>query len=143
MFRRWLMRSMILFSSVAVPGQSKQLPLRTLLKRQGFTGTFQPDVEFTPLGRLQCQSKTLRVIYYVWTDAHPISRLAIHAQQRLILIDGNRYVGSYVLDDRPIAVRDNKILFGPMKYSGDEISCGVDGLPKTVVVNGHLLELDK
>jgi hypothetical protein len=106
-----------------------------ILRQQGFTGALAGDIHFTPLGILKCAESNFRVIYFErYGPAHPGSH---RAQYRVIFLEaGNRYVGSYVITDRPLSVSHNSVLFSYDQTSGNAITCAEIGPEKHVVLDG-------
>jgi hypothetical protein len=74
-----------------------------ILRQQGFTGSLTGDIHFTELGPLHCAESNFRVVYFEWYGpANPGSH---RAQYRILFLEGgDRYVGSYVIRDRPASM---------------------------------------
>jgi hypothetical protein len=93
--------------------------LKHLLAKQGFSGLLTGDIRLSELGNLACNGKTYRVVYYEWYESHPRGE-AIHASFRLLLLDGGtRYVGSYIVEDRPTKVTPISIVFDYPRQAGE------------------------
>jgi hypothetical protein len=114
--------------------QSKHALVR-ILRQQGFTGALTGDIHFIALGTLHCTESNFEVVYFEWYGpANPGSH---RAQYRMIFLEGgNRYVGSYVIRDRPVSMRDDSILFGYGQPSGNVITCAEIGAEKHVLLDG-------
>ena len=121
--------------------QSKRALIR-ILQQQGFTGALTGDIHFTTLGTLHCPSTDLQVIYFEWYG--PVNPGSHRAQYRILFLEGgNRYLGSYLISDRPKSISHNSILFDYDKNSGDVITCGDIGPGKSVQLDGALPSFDK
>jgi len=124
--------------TVACP--AKKLPisvsqLKSILAKQGFSGTVRGDVHFSNFGILPCGSNRYQVFYYEWYESHPPG-LAIHAQYRVLFIrNDNSYVGSYVVQDRPMRISGNSLIFEYPGNLGNRIQCDADGLPANILLN--------
>ena len=111
--------------------------LKTLLAQQGFSGELHGKVHFTALGTLACHGKKLQAFFYEWEQSNAPGQ-AIHASHRIVFIaPGDRYVGSYTVEDRPLKTGPETIVFGYPQKAGNAIHCGAAGLPKTVLLNGE------
>lgn len=109
--------------------------LKKTLASQGFSGQLTGKVHFTLLGDLACNTQKFRAFYYEWEESNPPGK-AIHAQYRVLLIDmrGN-YTGSYVVEDRPVRVTPNALVFPYEERLGNKIQCDADGWPESVILN--------
>ena len=111
--------------------------LKRMLAEQGFTGELKGKVRFSSLGRLTCNARKLQVLYYEWEESNPPGN-AIHSQYRILFLGNeSKYVGSYAVDDRPIAVGPDALLFHYEKDRGNKVQCNAHGLPNEVLLNGE------
>lgn len=120
----------------------KKRALIQILQRDGFTGALTGDVHFTTLGTLQCPERDFQVIYFEWYGpAHPGSH---RAQYRLRFVEGrNRYIGSYIITNRPKSLIHNSILLDFDDASG-VITCDEIGPDKSVQLqDGGSLNFEK
>ncbi len=122
------------------PGASSET-LKKELSSQHFSGVLDGDVRFTTLGALRCGTNSLQVVFYEWHESSPPGK-AVHSSERVILIHGAAYVGSYVVHDKPSIQGDElRFLYGAR---GDSIRCGMDGAPpKKVLLDGGIVSLAK
>jgi hypothetical protein len=121
--------------------QNKRAMIR-ILQEGGFSGALTGDIHFTPIGTLHCSESDFQVIYFEWYGpAHPSSH---RAQYRLLfLAGGNRYVGSYVITDKPRSIRRNSILLDYDNTPGT-ITCTEIGPGKSVEFDdGGALNFEK
>jgi hypothetical protein len=130
----FLMAVVLGSTSYTASAQSKSALIR-ILREQGFTGALSGDIHFTPLGTLHCPASEYRVIYFEWYGpANPGSH---RAQYRLLFLEGGkRYVGSYVIRDKPVSVGQGTILFGYDKASGNVIGCSDIGTGESAQLDG-------
>ena len=111
--------------------------LKKTLASQGFSGQLTGKVHFSRLGDLACNAHTFRVFYYEWEETNPPGK-AIHFQSRVLLIDAHgNYIGSYVIEDRPVRVTPNALVFPYEESSGNKIQCDEDSWPESVILNGQ------
>lgn len=124
--------------------QTKTSDLRQLLATQGFSGytKAKDGAVFTELGHMACGSKPLRVVLYDWTDPHPIGEFP-HGAYRIIFIDKDVYLGSYLVDDKPSKIGKDFILFPNRADWGNRFVCEMGELPKKTWLNGDNPELRK
>ena len=125
-----LLVSMILGGTTCMAsGQSKHALIQ-ILKRGGCSGALTGDIHFTTLGALHCPESNFRVIYFEWYGpAHPSSH---RAQYRLLFLEGgNRYLGSYIITNKPKLISHNSILSAYDDPSG-VITCAEIGPDKSV-----------
>lgn len=132
-----------LVACFAIAQKTGDKALKELLSKQGFTGELKGKVNFDSLGSLQCNADKLQVFYYEWEESHPPG-FAIHASYRVIFIGkGNRYLGSYAVEDQPKIVGSLALIFDYPAKLGNTIRCDPSGLPKSVLLDGELPELEK
>jgi hypothetical protein len=110
--------------------------LKGLLQEQGFTGQLTGEITFTHLGGIGCSGKHLQVYYYEWEESNPPGR-AIHQSKRIIFVDKKRYLGSYIVEDRPTKIGSDSLRFDYTENLGNEFKCDRDGLPNSVLLNGE------
>jgi hypothetical protein len=136
----------ILLMACLLPGQQKRpatTDLKRLLTEQGFSGSLTSEARFTEIGDLACNTRKLRLIYYEWEESNPPGN-AIHAQYRILFIgDKSKYIGSYIVEDRPTTILSDALVFGYEGKLGNKIQCNAQGLPKTVLLNGESSNLFK
>ena len=77
----------------------------------------------------------LRVYYYTWEETNPPGR-AIHFSQRLIFIENRNYLGQYVISDRPVLVKPDRLLFPVSEEDGNSLKCDGDSLPTSGTLDG-------
>ena len=139
---RYLSALLLLFLPIHLKASDIRL-IKKLLADQGFTGTMEGNVGLHQIGEIQCNASKFQVWYYTWEESGPPG-LAIHAAQRLVFIQkGDRYLGSYAVDDRPARITINSLSFRYSDKSGNSIRCGRGELPTTVLLNGEILSLEK
>ena len=120
--------------SIAKSGSQKQLV--RLLSQQGFSGPLKGDVHLTELGSLVCGGNTYRVIYHEWHESSPPGE-AIHASHHVVLLrDGTHYVGSYIVEERPVRMTSAAIVFDYPENLGNTISCKDDRPANNVLLDG-------
>jgi hypothetical protein len=106
------------------------------LSRQGFSGLLTGKIHLDRLGDLQCGTRAYRVFFYEWEESHPPGE-AIHAAYRVTFFDGDQYIGSYSIGDRPIRTIHESVLFSYPEGLGNRITCTEIGLGKQTVLNGE------
>ena len=109
--------------------------LRDILSKQGFSGELHGKVAFSRLGTIRCNADELQVFYYTWEESHPPGR-AIHFSHRLIFVEKKKYIGQYVISDRPVLVKPDLLRFPVSKQDGNALRCDQDGLPKSLYFDG-------
>jgi hypothetical protein len=128
---------LLLFLRIAAFTQSTDRgALKRLLAKQGFSGELNGKVRMTQLGTMECGHAEYAVIYYEWEESNPPGA-AIHATQRVLFLEGDGYVGSYSVDDRPSKITPASILFDYPQALGNVIACNRTQLPKAVLLNGE------
>jgi hypothetical protein len=132
----------LLGSTTCMAGTQSKGALIQILQQQGFTGALTGDIHFTTLGSLHCPGSDFQVVYFEWYGpANPGSH---RAQYRILFLEGGKhYVGSYVIADRPVSMRNNSILFGYDKVSGNAITCAEIGPGESVQLDGGRLSFFK
>ena len=141
----WIAASLLLAAAVtpACAGTPSRHELLKILAHQGFSGALTGDIHLTPLGSLQCRARSYQAFFFQWYDIHPAGK-AIHAQSRIVMLDEHRqYLGSYVVDDKPVKVTPGSILFPYTEELGSAISCDADTLPTKARLNGEQRPLEK
>jgi hypothetical protein len=113
----------------ADPPQISVHHLKDILREQGFSGSLKGYVRFTNLGVFGCGTQKYRIFYFVWAETRPDGNPG-HGQQRIVLIDDQeKYVGSYLIDDPPVKVTRDAIIFSYDEKDGNEIRCVDNSLP--------------
>ena len=83
--------------------------LKNILRQQGFSGSLKGDVRFKDLGAVGCGKARYRVFYFNWAEVRPGGNPG-HGLQRLLFIGpGDRYAGSFEVEDPPLRVKGNVI----------------------------------
>ena len=108
--------------------------LKDILSKQGFSGELKGKITFALLGEMKCGSKMLRVYYYTWEETNPPGH-AIHFIQRLIFIENREYRGQYVVSDRPVLVKPDKLRFPVSGGDRNSLKCDQDGLPESFILD--------
>ena len=126
----------ILLSVTSTAQKLDTKSLRDILSKQGFSGLLEGKVTFAHLGEMKCGSRMLRVYYYTWEEANPPGR-AIHFSQRLIFLENRNYLGQYVISDRPVLVKPDRLLFPVSEHDGNLLKCDGDSLPTSFILNGE------
>jgi hypothetical protein len=134
----------VLLSSVASSQKLDTHSLMDILSKQGFTGQLHGNVKvkFARLGVIKCNAKMLQVYYYTGEETNPPGR-AIHFSQRLIFIQNRRYIGQYVIADRPNLFKQQSLRFPYSKNGGDTLQCDQAGLPESVHLDGQVILLER
>jgi len=142
---RYLTTMAILFGLTLPAQQPEMVPLhwKRLLAQQGFSGALEGKVNLVRVGTLPCGAQRLRIFFYSWEESDRPGE-AIHANYRVVFLENeNKYVGSYVVADRPSKVTGNELRFDyPAKF-GNAISCDHQALPSKVLLDGEIKELGK
>lgn len=129
------------FCYLPTPGSASSPKLKKQLAAQNFSGVLEGDVRFIPLGTVNCGTKPFHVIFYEWYEPSPAGK-AVHASYRIILMDGDIYVGSYVVEDKP-TIQGNLIRF-PYSDNGNSIGCEANSAaPQKVLLGGEFVLLEK
>jgi hypothetical protein len=104
--------------------------LKTILRDQGFSGALDKDTSFKNLGVFACGPNEYRIFYFVWSETRPDGSPG-HGQQRIIIVGaGEKYIGSYWINDPPLKVmRDVILVSGDVANDQDEIRCVHGELP--------------
>ncbi|HEX8813481.1 MAG TPA: hypothetical protein VF742_15945 [Terracidiphilus sp.] len=128
----------VLLLSCTLFAQSKhgnEWNLKKTLAEQGFSGMITGKVHFTRLGDLACNAQKFHAFYYEWEESNPPGK-AIHFQARVLLINmRGDYAGSYVIEDRPVRITHNALVFPYEERLGNKIQCDADGWPESVTLN--------
>jgi hypothetical protein len=135
---------MLLFAAsiLAQTPRTSTSTLKHLLAQQGFTGALEGKITIRRLGILHCGSRQLEVFYHTWEQSNPPG--ARHAAYRVVFLeDGNRYIGSYRVHDRPAKIVRDAILFNFSEEDGNMIRCNQDELPAEVSLDGEGEDLFK
>ena len=143
MTMRFLRMGVVLIGTFCLAAQcgAASPNLKQQLASQQFSGTLDGNVKFTSLGAVHCGAENLHVIFYEWNESPPPGE-AVHASYRIIVMDGERYLGSYVVQDKP-KLQDGVLRF-PYSADGDSIGCGREGvLPGKVLLDGEIVPLAK
>jgi hypothetical protein len=139
------MRVLLVAISLSVASNAQRLDtksLRDILSKQGFSGTLEGKISFSFLGNMKCSSAAPQVYYYTWEETNPPGR-AIHASYRVIFIEDRKYLGQYVVADRPTLIKRYSLRFPYAKDDGNSIQCDQDGLPESVQLNGDYIALER
>jgi hypothetical protein len=147
MFQSYYFKSVLLTAmllSVASSAQKMNTKsLRDILSKQGFSGLLQgKKITYKYLGNMKCNSAMLQVYYYTWEETNPAG-LAIHASYRLIFIENSNYLGQYVIADHPVLIKPDSLRFPYSKEDGNTIQCDQEGLPKSLLLNGDYINLER
>lgn len=128
-------------SCTVVKSQLPSSDLKAALSRQHFSGELRGNVHFLDLGTLRCGSTVLRPVFYEWSESSHPGR-AVHASYRVILMKNGTYIGSYVVEDKPV-VSGSDIRFPYSPTNGNTIHCEATGAPAQVVLDGSITRLQK
>jgi hypothetical protein len=137
---RWLV--LCLLSGLLAAETSAPTPtqIRSVLKKQGFSGLLNRDASISRLGKLDCSGTTFSIYYYNWGDSKPPH----HGNQRIILLDSsNHYLGFYFVSDPPSRVTREALFFNYLDADGNVIRCDKNGLPASVHLNGSDAPIEK
>lgn len=110
--------------------------MKEQLSRQGFSGPLTGKVHLDELGSLHCGIRVYRVFFWDWEESNPPGE-AIHAAYRLIFFDGEKYLGSYKVGDRPNTLTAESILFPYPEKFGNRIACADIGPGRNADLNGE------
>lgn len=104
--------------------------LKSILRKQGFSGALDKDASFRSLGVFNCGPHKYRIFYFDWAETRADGRPG-HGQQRIVIIGaGEKYLGSYWINDPPMKVmRDLILISGDVANDKDEIRCAGGELP--------------
>lgn len=141
----YFIRVSLMAMLLAITSSAQKLDTKSLtdiLSKQGFTGLLQGKITFKFLGNMQCGSAALGVYYYTWEETNPPGR-AIHFSQRLIFIEKSKYLGQYVIADRPTLVKRDSLRFPYSKEDGNTIQCDQEGSPESVHLGGGDIPLER
>jgi hypothetical protein len=136
-FRGRLVVALLIIQAVTCAAQKlSDKALKSLLREQGFTGELTGKISFIRLGKIGCGAQDLHTFYYSWLESNSPG-LAIHQSQRIIFVEKGRYLGSYIVEDRPSNISTDALRFNYPEKLGNEIKCDQEGLPKSLVLNGE------
>lgn len=106
------------------------------LVSQGFSGGMDRHSSIEFLGKIAVND----IIYYVYFFGH----VANHAVYRILIFEYPcKYVGSYSVEDRPISVSAQDIIFNVPKDSGNLIHFSGETPPARIFVDGRISDLSK
>ena len=143
--RTHLVRSLLVVMLLPITSGAQRLNARSLkdiLASQGFSGVLHGKIAFAFLGNMKCNPAEIQVYDYTWEETNPPGR-AVHFSQRLIFIHDQKYLGQYVIEDRPTLTRSGLLRFPYSKELGNTIQCKRGGLPESVYVDGYNLALQR
>jgi hypothetical protein len=113
-----------------------------LLSKQGFTSPLDAGTSIQKLGRIYAGGHAYEIYYYNHINTHP-SGDPHGTQELVILIDKHRYIGSYLIDDKPIGISGRAVIFSAPASTGNRIPFTKRGPPSRVTIDGSPLELSK
>jgi hypothetical protein len=117
----------------------------SILRTQGFASSTDSGTHVTFVGSLTARSGTCFIIYfYNHINIHPV-QIAHGIQELIIIKNGMTYIGSYLLnvDDPVPTVAGSDLMFDLPAAEGNKIHFAHDGPPRTALVHGTILTLEK
>jgi hypothetical protein len=139
-FIKYLILFSVMFSQCTLASeinkQKKSLQISEILlalNNSSFSGIVDKDVTISSLGSIKNKSSELNV--YVYKREFSTHRLA----RRLIFISNDyQYHGMYSIDDDPISLSEDSILFNYDSNLGNVIRLEDSGLPKKIYLDGEV-----
>lgn len=117
--------------------QGADLSISEILTAGGFSGILDDASSIQKVGSIESGEKKFDIYYYAREFSN--QRLT----QRLLVVEGGKYLGMYALNDKPTKIEGDKVLFPYAEEDGNNISI-VDGkVPAEAFLDGELFELFK
>lgn len=117
--------------------QGSVLSISEILTSGGFSGILDKASSIQEVGSIESGEKKFDIYYYAREFSN--QRLT----QRLLVVEGGKYLGMYALNDKPIKIEGDKILFPYAEENGNSISI-VDGkVPAEAFLDGELFKFFK
>jgi hypothetical protein len=126
----------LLLAGVDCVAQNDHHDVKKQLSQQGFSGLLKGKVHINELGSLQCGMQSYRVFFWEWEESNTHGN-AVHAANRVIFFDRDRFIGCYSVEDRPIMPIKESVLFSYPEEWGNRIACTDIGPGKRIVLNGE------
>lgn len=143
----------IVISYLAIASQagwsanSRTTEIWQALRAGHFTGVLNHDVTVKSVGTISVGKIKYALDYYNWEETEAEAVGVPHASHRLLIFEkhnqGIRYLGSYSLEDPPLRVKDNRVLFDYPADWGNTITIDKNGPPPSVLVGGRYHEFGK
>ena len=109
------------------------------LQEQGFSGQLDKGATIEFIGPVGNGKTKINTYYYDFTN--PESR---HGNHRLIILDLRcRYLGSYAVNEKPLSVEGNKIVFRDTGIPGNLVEFSGDSLPDRIWIDGDISSLGR
>jgi hypothetical protein len=106
---------------------------RELLRSQGFSASLDPELTIRKVGSIRV-GRRRDDIYDV---VHVTPTGTFHAVQTVVVIeDGRRYLGGYLVDEAPVRIVGRDIVFPFPRADGDRLHFSRNGPPTRGVLDG-------
>ncbi|WP_207077924.1 hypothetical protein [Novosphingobium sp. KA1] len=136
------------FGSIASAGPADEClsDLGDALTSGGFTGSVDcrhDQLSIQEVGKVPAQRSTFTVYSYRYRLAPACADCAIHGGQRIIIMDGGRYIGQYKADFVTPSIEHGNLV---MKATGEApvtIAFRRNGPPDEILVDGEVLRIFK
>jgi hypothetical protein len=113
-----------------------------LLRAGGFSGVLNQKVEIKKIGVVAIKDSCLNLFSYVLTSESKGGTMgARHMTKRLLVLSNTEYLGMYAIDDLPIRLDGNTLLFPGEKDEGNSITFTEEVPPKTIYLGGEVRHL--
>ena len=142
MARPWILIGALFLPPLVIPAaradglKSCSLPFQTILVEGGFSGLARCDegnFESRQVGEVAISGKTYAIIDYRY-QTKPVSGGSAHGGQRILIVeDGRKYLGQYVIATPPfraISVRGTSVFVDVPASEGNVIKFDENGPPR-------------
>lgn len=117
-----------------------------ILRRGGFSSSTDSGAKLSHVGDIRFGRVAYEIYFYNHTNIHPTGDP--HGVQKLVIIEnGRKYIGSYVVNAEPVRVVGREVKFKPLFESGGECPGGMQvarsGPPKRAAACGELITIEQ
>jgi len=148
--KKSLVPSMLMISllyavgTMAGYGEIWSARIKRMLAEQGFTGTVDSKcVHLSRIGTMKCGPELMDVVFYEWDETAAESPgLARHASYRVLFLHDSKFLGAYVVEDKPL-LHNNVLIFPYPPHMGNQLKCAADGPPAQAWLDGYNIPFSK
>jgi len=117
------------------------------LRAGHFTGVLDHDVKLRLVGTISVGKTRYALAYYGWEQTEREAIGYPHATHRLLVFEktdkGLSYLGSYDINDPPLGVKNNRVIFDYPADGGNTVTFDEKGPPPTLSLDGQYHEFGK
>jgi hypothetical protein len=109
------------------------------LQLQGFTGHLDKGATIKSIGAID--NGRIKVGVYFYDFVNPESN---HGNHRILILDQRcNYMGSYAVNEKPLYIMDNKIVFRDTGIPGNVVELAGSSLPKQIWLDGEIIPVGR